>query len=128
MVLTCPRCGWSNVRHSQMSGLLDHVMRLFLLSPYRCRCCRRRFYRYAGIQRIEKPLEQRPETAPWVSSPADAKVTIAPSREHEWAAALRLALGSEPEPLQESNRTEQEMPILCRLTFSQTSSERAGWR
>jgi hypothetical protein len=127
MVLTCPRCGWSNVRHSQMSGILDYVMRAFLLSPYRCRCCRKRFYRYAGIRRVDKAVEQRAEPAPWVSLPVGAKVTVPPAREHEWAAALRFTLGSEPEQqVQNPAGHEEETPILCRLTFSQTSSGRIG--
>jgi CheY-like chemotaxis protein len=43
--LSCPKCGWSNVRLSERSGFLDGLAALVFLSPLRCRSCRRRFYR-----------------------------------------------------------------------------------
>jgi len=45
MPLTCPKCGWSKTRKSVKSGFLDHAMRVFFLTPFRCRTCRLRFFR-----------------------------------------------------------------------------------
>jgi len=42
---TCPRCGWSNTRRSQLDGAVDRALSVFLLIPIRCRNCRNRFYR-----------------------------------------------------------------------------------
>jgi hypothetical protein len=42
---TCPRCGWSNTRRSQLDGAVDRTLAVFLLIPIRCRNCRNRFYR-----------------------------------------------------------------------------------
>ena len=44
---TCPECGRKNSRPSMRSGLVDFFLRLLLLAPFRCRCCRNRFYRFA---------------------------------------------------------------------------------
>lgn len=43
--LECPNCGWQDVRPALRSGLLDSLMAAILLSPYRCRKCRTRFFR-----------------------------------------------------------------------------------
>lgn len=43
--LTCPKCGWSNVRPSIRTSFLDRALVLALLAPFRCRKCRLRFYR-----------------------------------------------------------------------------------
>jgi hypothetical protein len=43
---TCPRCGWSNTRRSQLDGAADRMMALFLMVPIRCRNCRHRFFRF----------------------------------------------------------------------------------
>jgi CheY-like chemotaxis protein len=45
MKLSCPKCGWSNIRRSSREGLLDWLAAMLLLSPLRCRKCRLRFYR-----------------------------------------------------------------------------------
>jgi DNA-directed RNA polymerase subunit RPC12/RpoP len=42
----CPGCGWADVRHSMPHGVLDHLVRIIGLLPYRCRSCGRRFYRF----------------------------------------------------------------------------------
>jgi hypothetical protein len=41
----CPVCGWTDVRRSMPHGLLDRVVRIVGLVPYRCRSCSHRFYR-----------------------------------------------------------------------------------
>jgi len=41
----CPVCGWLDVRRSMPKGLVDAVVRIFGLIPYRCRSCNERFYR-----------------------------------------------------------------------------------
>jgi len=46
MPQSCPKCGWSNVRHSRRSGLTDGALSMFLLVPYRCRDCRYRFFQF----------------------------------------------------------------------------------
>jgi predicted RNA-binding Zn-ribbon protein involved in translation (DUF1610 family) len=46
-VLSCPKCGSSNVRRSKSEGMLAAVLRIFGRWPFRCRSCRSRFYRAA---------------------------------------------------------------------------------
>ena len=41
----CPSCGSKDTRHSYPGGMLDMLMEMFGKRPYRCRGCRRRFYR-----------------------------------------------------------------------------------
>jgi DNA-directed RNA polymerase subunit RPC12/RpoP len=41
----CPECGWMDVRRSMPKGLLDGVVKVVGLVPYRCRSCGHRFYR-----------------------------------------------------------------------------------
>ncbi|MFN7997082.1 MAG: hypothetical protein U0Q18_25940 [Bryobacteraceae bacterium] len=41
----CPKCGWRDVRRSMPQGVLDTVIRVAGLVPYRCRTCGARFYR-----------------------------------------------------------------------------------
>lgn len=41
----CPDCGWTDVRRSMPHGLLDGLVRMVGLVPYRCRSCGLRFYR-----------------------------------------------------------------------------------
>jgi CheY-like chemotaxis protein len=43
----CPHCGWSNVRPSSRRGLLDSVLAIMFLTPFRCRNCRHRFFRFS---------------------------------------------------------------------------------
>ena len=39
----CPRCGWSNTRPSVTWGVLDTILQVFAIRPYRCRSCGVRF-------------------------------------------------------------------------------------
>lgn len=41
----CPNCGWRNVRKSHSNGLVDTLMRMFSVVPFRCRSCGLRFHR-----------------------------------------------------------------------------------
>ncbi len=42
----CPRCGWQDVRLSMSRRPLDIALAAFALSPFRCRSCHHRFYRF----------------------------------------------------------------------------------
>lgn len=46
----CISCGSPDVRLSFKSGLLDNFFELFSCSPFRCRACSARFYRYRRVQ------------------------------------------------------------------------------
>jgi CheY-like chemotaxis protein len=54
--LFCPKCGWSNIRASELVGFLDWVAKFAGLSPLRCRNCRLRFYRPWFFARRAFPL------------------------------------------------------------------------
>jgi hypothetical protein len=43
--LFCPNCGSVDVRMSQSHRTLDFLVQSFSLRPYRCRSCRKRFYK-----------------------------------------------------------------------------------
>jgi hypothetical protein len=45
--LHCPKCHWKCSRPSKRRSVFDLVFALFLLHPFRCRSCNRRFYRVA---------------------------------------------------------------------------------
>lgn len=42
----CPKCTSIDVRRANRAGLKDTMLRLFFISPYRCRACRHKFYRF----------------------------------------------------------------------------------
>jgi len=42
----CPKCTSTNVRRSARSGMWEEFLRLFFISPFRCRACRHKFYRF----------------------------------------------------------------------------------
>lgn len=42
----CPRCGRNDVRQSIRRSVGDKIMGCFGLTPYRCRACRNRFFRF----------------------------------------------------------------------------------
>lgn len=53
-VVRCPGCGGKDVRPSySAAGLRDLIMRAFSLFPFRCRECRRRFYRRLKVEEEE---------------------------------------------------------------------------
>lgn len=41
----CPDCGWTDIRRSMPHGVIDRLVRIVGLVPYRCRSCGQRFYR-----------------------------------------------------------------------------------
>jgi CheY-like chemotaxis protein len=54
--LSCPKCGWSNVRSSEVVSVLDWAAKFAGFSPLRCRSCRLRFYRPWFLARRAFPL------------------------------------------------------------------------
>ena len=45
MKVSCPKCGsWDAHPSRKRSVVLDSLMRIFDMQPYRCRACTRRFY------------------------------------------------------------------------------------
>lgn len=42
----CPHCGSSYVARSRKKGVLDFVLSVFHIKPYRCLSCDHRHYRY----------------------------------------------------------------------------------
>jgi CheY-like chemotaxis protein len=55
----CRACGSADVRRSESRSLLDIILICFFLVPFRCRYCRRRFYRFwrpASREIVEAPL------------------------------------------------------------------------
>jgi hypothetical protein len=40
----CHKCGSTDIRASQSHRMMDSLLKSFSLHPYRCRCCRKRFY------------------------------------------------------------------------------------
>ena len=41
----CPHCGSESLHQSRRRSIIDHVLRIFELRPYRCEDCDFRFYR-----------------------------------------------------------------------------------
>ena len=39
----CPQCGWHNTRLSHTRTLLDRMVKVFSVKPFRCRSCGNRF-------------------------------------------------------------------------------------
>ena len=49
--VVCRKCRWKCSRRSRCKSRLDMFLGLFLLQPFRCRSCHRRYYRLVlGIQ------------------------------------------------------------------------------
>jgi len=72
--LFCPKCGWSNIRSSELVGFLDWVAKFAGLSPLRCRSCRLRFYRPWFLAKRAFPLVTTHH------SPSASAVASRPSR------------------------------------------------
>ena len=74
--ISCPKCGWSSVRVSDRTGVLDRAARLLFLSPLRCRKCRLRYYRPWFVAR-RALLVERPTPAPApVSAPVFVSIPV----------------------------------------------------
>jgi hypothetical protein len=48
--LVCTKCQWSCARPSRRRNGIDFLVAFFLLLPFRCRSCHRRFYRFSFLQ------------------------------------------------------------------------------
>lgn len=78
MFIECPRCGSTHSRLSRSFGLFDALMKSWSRLPYRCRVCRKRFYRLdMGVaEQREQELEAlaAPEVIPeTVPAPVSAR-------------------------------------------------------
>lgn len=52
--LSCPNCGWFDIRLSASRGVLDDILGMFFLIPFRCRTCSARFYRFRRHMRLSR--------------------------------------------------------------------------
>jgi CheY-like chemotaxis protein len=62
--ISCPNCGWSDVRVAKGGRLLDRLLGVFAMAPLRCRKCRLRFYRpwfrlHGATSTAARPVETR---------------------------------------------------------------------
>jgi hypothetical protein len=100
MELNCPRCLSKDVRRSRHSSFLPLVLAQFGLHPYRCRNCRKRFFRsgecvtlwdvegpapvFAALPvNVQKPQPWFMETAPRTDARSSRAV-----RRRDWAQLL----------------------------------------
>ena len=60
LVVRCTWCGSRDVRHSFSRGIRDGVMALLRFTPFRCRSCRKRFYRRAAFMQQDEAERQGP--------------------------------------------------------------------
>ena len=49
----CPKCGSANVRRASTVGFVADLFELFGRLPFRCRVCRKRFYRASPPPEVE---------------------------------------------------------------------------
>jgi hypothetical protein len=42
----CPYCTSTNIRRANRSGIWEELLRLFFIAPFRCRACRKKFYKF----------------------------------------------------------------------------------
>jgi CheY-like chemotaxis protein len=80
--LSCPQCGWNDVRVSYHARLWDYVLAVLILAPLRCRKCRLRFYRpWYMVRRAASGPAPEVETrsaAPAVETRSTLPVVIIP--------------------------------------------------
>ena len=60
--MICPKCKENNAHRSRRSGLKDRFATLLLLTPYRCRACKERYYinlRGSNVLELRTPEEKR---------------------------------------------------------------------
>ena len=62
----CPRCGRSDIRPSNRRGIGDRILACIGLTPYRCRACRSRFFRFPLAQEneVDSVVEVTVQSAP----------------------------------------------------------------
>ena len=58
----CPSCGGSDIRESLHNGLRDELLGMFGFVAYRCRACRRRFYRRPPDEDSAEEFEEAKES------------------------------------------------------------------
>ena len=58
--VVCPKCNWTCARRSRRRNGLDWLLALFLLRPFRCRSCQRRYYRLPLFAAETLSAAQRP--------------------------------------------------------------------
>jgi CheY-like chemotaxis protein len=78
----CPRCGRNDVRQSDRRSVGDKIMACFGLTPYRCRACRNRFFRFplgngnSNSNRNGNSITKRVQPVAEISEPIVPAVTI----------------------------------------------------
>jgi DNA-directed RNA polymerase subunit RPC12/RpoP len=60
LVVRCTWCGSRDVRHSFPNGIRDGIMAVLRFTPFRCRSCRKRFYRRAAPMQQDEVERQSP--------------------------------------------------------------------
>jgi len=60
----CPHCGSKDTRPSHMDNWVSKFMGLLGLSPYRCRSCLKRFFRWPDSVAAEKTKKKEKEAPP----------------------------------------------------------------
>ncbi len=70
--LICPHCDSDNIRRSHRINLRERALNLVLISPYRCKDCRQRFWKFdrsfgrsSLSQRIRASNHKTPEYLPY---------------------------------------------------------------
>lgn len=94
---TCSNCGSYDIRPSTSRNALDILLACFFLSPFRCRECRERFYRFG------RPSMFRPE-------PPVAPLLVMPARRQAVNAEPILPPVIEPETLSPPRNSPHRMP------------------
>lgn len=64
MEITCPGCGSKDVRRSHGQDLLSTFLRQFRLQPFRCRSCRKRFFKIGKYQESVRDNQDEGEASP----------------------------------------------------------------
>jgi hypothetical protein len=58
--LVCPKCGGTQIGRTHRNGLLERVVSLAYIYPFRCATCQRRFRRFRwGARYVRVPLDRR---------------------------------------------------------------------
>src|SRR5260370_7701792 len=95
------RCGLKNSRHAPRRRLVDGVLAVFFLAPFRCRNCRHRFFRFS--KRIGNDFTLAHSEFP-ASTPARPHV------EEERITALPLEQPAPEQPVLEQPAPQQPAP------------------
>ncbi len=91
--LTCPKCGWSNIRPSAPNSVADRVVGTLGFAPFRCRTCRYRFFRLRlATRRLRKLTDRR--TYGGASTSAHDSQRIRNPRQHLLGNPARSRLSS----------------------------------